>query len=150
MGAYFLGPRHMRFAEKAEDNNTSSKDMEEARQFDLGHNVPLQAIGTLILWFGWYGFNCGSTLAAAGAMELASKVALNTSLAAASGGIMVVCLQRYISGVWCVPAICNGVLAGLVSITVSRLHNTQQNRLFSHESSPLLSFRLLVLSSSHR
>jgi len=71
----------------------------------------------LILWFGWYGFNCGSTLAAAGAMELASKVAVNTTLAAACGGIIVACLERFFGKFWCVPAICNGVLGGLVSIT---------------------------------
>ena len=110
MGAYFLGPRHMRF-----DDNLQ-KVLQ--RQFNLGHNVSMQAIGTLILWFGWYGFNCGSTLAAAGAMELASKVAVNTTLAAASGGIIVATLERYtVARIWCVPSILNGVLGGLVSIT---------------------------------
>ena len=108
-GAFFLGPRSGRFDEN------KSKVLE--RQFKLGHNVPMQAIGTLILWFGWYGFNCGSTLAAAGAMDLASKVAVNTTLAAATGGIVVACLERYTGGIWCVPAICNGVLGGLVSVT---------------------------------
>merc|ERR1719229_273310 len=108
-GAYFLGPRHMRF----DENKSKVLD----RQFRLGHNVPMQAIGTLILWFGWYGFNCGSTLAAAGAMELASKVAVNTTLAASSGGIVMACLERYFGKFWCVPAILNGVLGGLVSIT---------------------------------
>jgi len=109
IGAYFLGPRDQRFAAD------KSKVLE--RQFKLGHNVAMQAIGTIILWFGWFGFNCGSTLAAAGAMELASKVAVNTTLAACSGGIAVACLERYFGGIWCVPAICNGVLAALVSIT---------------------------------
>ena len=108
-GAFFLGPRHQRF------DDGKSKVLE--RQFKLGHNVPMQAIGTLILWFGWYGFNCGSTLAAAGAMDLASKVAVNTTLAAACGGIAVACFEKYFGGIWCVPAICNGVLGGLVSIT---------------------------------
>jgi len=116
LGAYFLGPRHMRFAP-----TTTPADLERtvhaARQFKLGHNVSMEAMGTLILWFGWFGFNCGSTLAAAGAMELASKVAVNTTLAAASGGIIVACLEKYVAGDWVVPAICNGVLAALVSIT---------------------------------
>jgi len=108
-GAYFLGPRHKRF--------DSAKTPLLDRQFKLGHNVPMQAIGTMILWFGWYGFNCGSTLAAAGAMELASKVAVNTTLAATSGGIVVACCEKYVGKIWCVPAILNGILAGLVSVT---------------------------------
>jgi len=108
-GAYFLGPRDQRFAED------KSKVLD--RQFKLGHNVAMQAMGTMILWFGWFGFNCGSTLAAAGAMDLASKVAVNTLMAAGSGGIVVACLERYVGGIWCVPAICNGVLAALVSVT---------------------------------
>jgi len=109
VGAYYLGPRDQRFEEK------KSKVLD--RQFKLGHNVAMQAMGTLILWFGWYGFNCGSTLGAQGLMGLASKVAVNTTLAACSGGIAVACLERYVGGIWCVPAICNGVLAALVSVT---------------------------------
>eukprot|EP01084_Bolivina_argentea_P261186 441270_1 len=93
------------------------------RQFKFGHNVPFQVLGTFILWFGWYGFNPGSTLAANGAMELASKVAVNATLAAATCGMTVyVALIERISdglrdGIWMIPAICNGILAGLMSIT---------------------------------
>merc|ERR1719150_3287930 len=50
-------------------------------------------------------------------MDLASKVAVNTTLAAACGGMAVACLEKYFGKIWCVPAILNGVLAGLVSIT---------------------------------
>merc|ERR1712129_205815 len=82
MGAYWLGPRFRRF-----DTSKSATDslfyLELMHQFEFGHNVPYQVMGTLILWFGWYGFNAGSTLAANGAMELASKVAVTTTLAAA-------------------------------------------------------------------
>eukprot|EP01084_Bolivina_argentea_P127072 224806_1 len=79
-GAFFLGPRYLRF----DSSGHKTKTLE--RQFKFGHNVPFQVLGTFILWFGWYGFNPGSTLAANGAMELASKVAVNTTFAAAMGG----------------------------------------------------------------
>ncbi len=79
MGAYWLGPRLRRF-DNSEASTNSQYYKELMHQFEFGHNVPFQVFGTLILWFGWYGFNCGSTLAANGAMELASKVAVNTTL----------------------------------------------------------------------
>ena len=88
-------------------------------QFEFGHNVPFQVLGTLILWFGWYGFNAGSTLAANGAMELASKVAVTTTLAAGSGGITCAVLARVFQKSWHIPRVCNGILAALVSITAS-------------------------------
>ncbi|MBN2618252.1 MAG: ammonium transporter, partial [Spirochaetales bacterium] len=52
-----------------------------------GHNIPLASLGVFILWFGWFGFNAGSTLSV-GNGELISLVAINTNLAAAAGGIM--------------------------------------------------------------
>jgi len=110
-GAYFLGPRYLRFDESGQKSKVLS------RQFNFGHNVPFQVLGTFILWFGWYGFNPGSTLAANGAMELASKVAVNTTLAAAAGGATVALVERLAGGIWMIPAICNGILAGLVAIT---------------------------------
>jgi Amt family ammonium transporter len=83
------------------------------------HNMPLVVLGTFILWFGWYGFNCGSTLslhtAARGA--LASQVAMNTTLSAAIGGITVFSIQYAILKRYDVGGMCNGILAGLVSIT---------------------------------
>ncbi len=88
-------------------------------QFEFGHNVPYQVLGTLILWFGWYGFNCGSTLAANGAMDLASKVVVTTTLSAASGGITSCVLAKVVQNRWHIPRVCNGILAALVSITAS-------------------------------
>jgi Amt family ammonium transporter len=123
-GAYMCGPRFRRFDDS--DEAKSSKYFDELKhQFKFGHNVPFQVFGTFILWTGWYGFNCGSTLAANGVMHLASRVAVTTTLAAASGGIVCAFLAKMHTrmqdekkeGYWSIPAVCNGILAGLVSIT---------------------------------
>jgi len=83
------------------------------------HNVPLVVLGTFILWFGWYGFNCGSTLSMhdAGTGALAAQVAMNTTVSAAVGGITVFAVQYALLRRYDVTAMCNGILAGLVSIT---------------------------------
>jgi Amt family ammonium transporter len=82
-----------------------------------GHNLTLSAVGAFILWFGWFGFNPGSTMAAVGKWELIGTVATNTFLASAMGGIstMVYTFLRYkrID----ITMVINGVLAGLVAIT---------------------------------
>jgi len=106
MGAYFVGPRAGRF-DKGDD----------AKTIYSRHSIPLQAFGTFTLWFGWYGFNCGSTVAVAGAMGTASLVAVTTTLAAAAGGLTCSIVGRYMYGKWNIGLACNGVLAGLVSIT---------------------------------
>jgi len=105
MGALVVGPRKGRF-EKAED----------AVDFTT-HSIPMQAFGTLILWFGWYGFNCGSTVAVSGVMGTAALVAVTTTLAAASGGLTTAILGRSLHGKWNIGLACNGILSGLVSIT---------------------------------
>lgn len=105
MGAYIVGPRKGRF-EKAED----------AVDFTT-HSIPMQAFGTLILWFGWYGFNCGSTVAVSGAMGTGALVAVTTTLAAAAGGLTTAILGRSLHGKWNIGLACNGILGGLVSIT---------------------------------
>jgi len=104
MGAYFVGPRKGRFSDGGEPEFTT-------------HSIPLQAFGTLVLWFGWYGFNCGSTVAVAGVMDTAALVAVTTTLAAASGGLTTAFVGRALSGKWNIGLACNGILAGLVSIT---------------------------------
>merc|ERR1719331_3422325 len=85
------------------------------------HNVPNAALGTFILWFGWYGFNCGSTLYMTGFSDAQSAglVAVNTTLAPAAGGIAALILRRFVLEPkrLTVPAVCGGILAGLVSIT---------------------------------
>ena len=51
-----------------------------------GHNMIIAAVGAIILWFGWYGFNPGSTLSAMD-MQGIARVAANTTLAACAGGL---------------------------------------------------------------
>lgn len=80
------------------------------------HDLTIAVIGGLILWFGWYGFNPCSTLSImdnAGA----GRVAMNTTLAACTGGIAAEFLAFYMLKKWDTGAMVNGFLAGLVAIT---------------------------------
>lgn len=81
------------------------------------HSVPFQLFGTIILWVGWYGFNCGSTLAVQGAMPVAARVAVTTTLSAATGGLVTTFWAKIVKKKWSIGMCCNGILAGLVSIT---------------------------------
>lgn len=92
---------------------------ERRQQTQLGNNVPFQVLGCFILWFGWYGFNCGSTAGANRLMDVSSKCAVTTTLSAAAGGITAALISRTMEGYFSIPRICNGILAGLVSITAS-------------------------------
>ncbi len=83
-----------------------------------GHNIAYGALGVFILWFGWFGFNPGSELAAVGGSTSAiAKVALTTNLSAAGGAIaaMLVAWFRYKRPTLSLSL--NGALAGLVAIT---------------------------------
>lgn len=82
-----------------------------------GHNLPLAAVGAFILWFGWFGFNPGSTLAAVGNWELIGTVATNTFLSSAAGGIATMIFTHFRNGKMDITMVINGVLAGLVGIT---------------------------------
>ena len=80
-----------------------------------GHNIPYVVIGTLILVFGWMGFNPGSTL---GATDLRiGLVAVNTLLSACTGFVMAMALTNVKYGKPDISMSCNGMLAGLVAIT---------------------------------
>jgi len=81
-----------------------------------GHSLPLAALGAFLLWFGWFGFNAGSTLAV-GDGKAISLVALNTNLAACAGAIsaMIVAWVRF--GKPDPSMTINGALAGLVAVT---------------------------------
>jgi Amt family ammonium transporter len=81
--------------------------------------MTLGAVGTFILWFGWYGFNPGSTLSAVD-MQGIGRVATNTTLAACAGGMVAMYLGLWFGdtkGKFDVGLTCNGVLGGLVAIT---------------------------------
>lgn len=83
-----------------------------------GHNLAFGALGVFILWFGWFGFNPGSELAATGgSTSNIAKVALTTNLAAAGGAVaaMLVAWARYKRPTLSLSL--NGALAGLVAIT---------------------------------
>lgn len=83
-----------------------------------GHNIPLASLGVFILWFGWFGFNPGSTLGVTnGGAAVASRVALNTNMAAALGGIAAMCTVWLRFGKPDLSMAMNGALAGLVGIT---------------------------------
>lgn len=82
-----------------------------------GHNQVYTALGVLILWVGWFGFNAGSTLGVDDAFF--GFVALNTQLAAAAGGCAALLICWVASGKADIPTMLNGVLAGLVAITAS-------------------------------
>ncbi|MFL2613261.1 MAG: hypothetical protein ACJ0PW_01685 [Flavobacteriaceae bacterium] len=82
-----------------------------------GHNLPLASVGAFILWFGWFGFNPGSSLGAVGNWELIGSVVVNTFLASASGGIATMIYTYFTYSKIDITMVINGVLAGLVSIT---------------------------------
>ena len=77
---------------------------------------PSRAIGGVILWFGWYGFNPGSTLSAMD-WEGIGRVAANTTLAACAGGMVAVLFVYPRSKKWDLGMSINGFLGGLVAIT---------------------------------
>ena len=88
-----------------------------------GCNLPLAALGTLILWLGWFGFNGGSELKVSDVGE-ANSVALvfvNTNMAAAGGLVFALLLSRFWFGKADLTMALNGALAGLVAITADPL-----------------------------
>ena len=82
-----------------------------------GHNQVFTALGVLVLWVGWFGFNAGSTLSADAAFF--GFVAMNTNLAAGAGAVAALFVSWAVTGKADVPTMLNGGLAGLVAITAS-------------------------------
>ncbi|AEJ19791.1 ammonium transporter [Gracilinema caldarium] len=106
MGAIVLGPRTGKYV-KAE-----GKVVVKALP---GHNIPLAALGVFILWFGWYGFNPGSTLS--GISTDIARVAVTTTLAASAGAVAAMIVSWFWFKKPDASMTMNGVLAGLVAIT---------------------------------
>ncbi len=102
-GVIILGARKGRFNEKKEPQPIA------------GHNLLLSTLGVFILFFGWFGFNGGSQLAAD---EAVPGIILNTMLSASGGGLACIMLAAALGkGKIAVEKTLNGVLGGLVSIT---------------------------------
>src|SRR4051812_10820026 len=80
------------------------------------HDLTMASIGAVILWFGWYGFNPGSTLSAMDWVGI-GRVAANTTLAACAGGMVAVLFVYPRSKKWDLGMSLNGFLGGLVAIT---------------------------------
>ena len=107
LGAIFLGPRLGKY-----DKNGKSRAIP-------GHSLMAASLGVFILWFGWFGFNPGSQLAASGEVNRVaiSHVFLTTNLAAVAGGLgtMFTTWIKYKKPSFSLTL--NGILAGLVGIT---------------------------------
>ncbi len=107
VGAAVLGPRIGKYGKDGKSKAIP------------GHNLTIAALGVFILWFGWFGFNPGSQLAAASeADQIAiSHIFLTTNLAACAGGFAALFLSWIKYGKPSLSFSLNGVLAGLVGIT---------------------------------
>ncbi len=101
-GAIAVGPRADKYDARGEPREIP------------GHSLPLAALGVFILWFGWFGFNAGSTGAGSTALAL---IVVNTFLSAAAGAIAAMAYTWARKGMPDVGQTLNGVLAGLVGIT---------------------------------
>ena len=101
-GIIILGPRLGRFGRKGQSH------------FLAGHNLPLVALGGFILWFAWFGFNAGSTVAANVSI---GRIALNTHLAACAAAATYMILALIQSKAVLMRYTINASLAGLVAIT---------------------------------
>ena len=102
IGAKILGPRIGKY------------DKNGKPQAIPGHNLPIGALGVFILWFCWFGFNCGSTTAATSNV---GDIAITTNLAAAAATLVTLAITWIRYGKPDVSMTLNGSLAGLVGIT---------------------------------
>jgi Amt family ammonium transporter len=110
-GVLLLGPRKGKYGKDGQVNAIP------------GCNLPLAALGTLILWLGWFGFNGGSELKVSdvGEANAVALVFVNTNMAAAGGLVLALLLSRLWFGKADLTMALNGALAGLVAITAEPL-----------------------------
>jgi Amt family ammonium transporter len=106
VGALILGPRDGKYV--ADGTSVTSRPIP-------GHNIPLAALGVFILWFGWFGFNAGSTTS--GTNLSIGTIAVTTNLAAAAGSVAAMFTVWFAQGKPDASMALNGALAGLVAIT---------------------------------
>ncbi|GAB5363095.1 hypothetical protein AAMO2058_000853900 [Amorphochlora amoebiformis] len=111
VGTYIMGPRTGFFGHKSNAEATLK-----------GSNELLCSLGVSILWMGWYAFNAGSALGYSGTnsqMNVAGKVAVTTTISAATSSIVTTIYSRVALGYYNLTLCLNGVLAGLVSVTAA-------------------------------
>lgn len=101
-GILIVGPRINRFA------------ADGSARLIVGHNIPLAALGTFMLWFSWFGFNAGSTLVGDGSI---GRIVVTTHLAACAGALTAMVAMWLSQGRSDIGTALNGSLAGLVAIT---------------------------------
>jgi Amt family ammonium transporter len=107
-GALLLGPRIGKFGPDGRPNAIP------------GHNMAYVTLGVIILWFGWFGFNPGSTLSVDfGGLGFFAYVAMNTNLAAGAGVIGAVCTAWVVIKKPDLSMMLNGAIAALVAITAA-------------------------------
>jgi Amt family ammonium transporter len=107
-GALILGPRIGKFGKDGRANPIP------------GHNIPFAVLGTIILWFGWFGFNPGSTLSVDfGGVGFFAEVALITNIAAAAGAVTGMVIAWLKLGKPDISMMLNGALGALVAITAA-------------------------------
>lgn len=105
MGAAILGPRLGKYGKDGKPRALP------------GHNVPFMIFGVFILWFGWFGFNGGSTLGATGQADAIGNILLTTNIAAGAGALAAGAVIWLSNGKFDPTMAGNGALAGLVGIT---------------------------------
>jgi len=103
IGAVLLGPRIGKYTQDGKVNAIP------------GHHMGMATLGMFVLWFGWFGFNPGSTMAAD--PDAIARVAINTCIAGAVGGVAATFAAYLTLGKPDLSMVLNGILAGLVAIT---------------------------------
>ena len=105
IGAIMLGPRLGKYTRDGKVNAIP------------GHDMGMATLGMFVLWFGWFGFNPGSTMAAD--PDAIARIAINTCLAGAVGGVASTFVSFIALGKPDLSMVLNGILAGLVAITAA-------------------------------